>query len=161
MRTVRCSGRLSCHACTLSCMSSFHAHPRHTHHPPQYMPHTMHTHPPCMPPPPTVDRILDTRLWKIYLSATSFADGNKILVVCSLQLQALTCTSPPRTSSRLFMKEGTSRYPAPSSGTNSTPSSIPSYGTSCHMMKRHSIRYVWGMDITRNKEYREGFVCLG
>ena len=27
--------------------------------------------------PPAVDRILDTRLWKHYLSATSFADGNK------------------------------------------------------------------------------------
>ena len=28
----------------------------------------------CTPP---LDRILDTRLWKHYLSATSFADGNK------------------------------------------------------------------------------------
>ena len=29
-----------------------------------------------MPPPPTPDRILDIRLWKHYLSTTSFADGN-------------------------------------------------------------------------------------
>ena len=28
-------------------------------------------------PPPTVDRILDTRLWKHYLSATTVADGNE------------------------------------------------------------------------------------
>ena len=32
--------------------------------------------PACTEADPPVDRILDTRLWKHYLSATSFADGN-------------------------------------------------------------------------------------
>ena len=31
---------------------------------------------------PPVDRILDTRLWKHYLSATSFADGEKFEKAC-------------------------------------------------------------------------------
>ena len=98
MHTVRCSGRLSCHAAP-----HCHAYPPATHAP------TMHP-PPCMPPPcsppathappppcmatlpcmlplamhpphacPPVDRILDTRLWKHYLPATTVADGNNRL----------------------------------------------------------------------------------
>ena len=34
----------------------------------------------CTPPPPHVDRILDTRFGKQYLSATLFADGNDSLM---------------------------------------------------------------------------------
>ena len=37
----------------------------------------------CVCTPPPVDRIIDTRLWKHYLSATSFADGNN----CQLRLE--------------------------------------------------------------------------
>ena len=94
MRTIRLSGRLSCHACPmphipltmhmppamhalppcmlLPCMPPTHA-PCHTcppsHMPPSPMPLATHAH-------PLVDRILDTRLWKHYLSATTVADGN-------------------------------------------------------------------------------------
>ena len=91
MRTVRCCGHLSCHTCLLPCIPPVMHTPHHAH--PCHIPH--HTHPlPCMPPchahpathahchahphhaHPPVDRILDTCLWKHYLSATIVADGN-------------------------------------------------------------------------------------
>ena len=98
MRTVHCSGRLSCHACPppmphmspamhapLPCTPYFHACPP-PHMPPPCMSLTMHaphhTPIPCTPPTthalPPVDRIPDTRLWKHYLSATTVADGKKL-----------------------------------------------------------------------------------
>ena len=75
-----------CHACLPA------THVSQPHMPPCHacLP-TTHAPLPCMSPchkcltaiqaphhahPPLVDRILDTRLWKHYLSATSFADGN-------------------------------------------------------------------------------------
>ena len=81
MRTVRCSGRLSCHACPLPyharllpCMPPYHMCP-----PPEYTSPAMHppaTHTP--PPPFHVDRILDTRLWKHYLMfVTKFNEFSK------------------------------------------------------------------------------------
>ena len=36
---------------------------------------------------PPVDRILDTRLWKHYLSATSFADGNNDNFILAVPLE--------------------------------------------------------------------------
>ena len=81
-----------CHACPLP-----HTHPLATHAPPamhvhplQCMPSAMHTpcHTcplathvplPCMPPTThalPVNRMTDRQVWKHYLSATSFADGN-------------------------------------------------------------------------------------
>ena len=43
----------------------------------QHIPPTTHSPPPThMPAHPPLDRILDTRLWKHYLSATTVADGN-------------------------------------------------------------------------------------
>ena len=95
IHTVRCSGRLSCHAHPLAMHTpSCHAHPPpamhapaihaptmhapcHTHPPAMHAPH--HAHPlPCTPPP--VDRIFDTRLWKHYLSATTVADDNNTFI---------------------------------------------------------------------------------
>ena len=90
MHTIRCSGRLSCHACSAPAMHApSHAHPLHaspTHAPPMHT-SPMHSHvptctPPCIPhtcPPvmhaPAVDRMYDRHVGKHYLSATSFADG--------------------------------------------------------------------------------------
>ena len=90
MRTIRCSGRLSCPAHPLLwCMPpamtcpSYHASPPATHIPCHACPPpTTHkislaTHaPPAMHPPPPVDRRNDTRLWKHYFSVTTVADGN-------------------------------------------------------------------------------------
>ena len=39
----------------------------------------------CTPPPPPVDRILDTRLWKHYLPATTVADGKNSVVLYSVR----------------------------------------------------------------------------
>ena len=81
-----------CHTYPPLCMPLCHAHPPpppHTMHAPHHtclhlpcMPTAMHTPLPHMPPPtmhatPPVDKILDTCLWKHYLSATTVADGNK------------------------------------------------------------------------------------
>ena len=74
MRTLRCRGGLSCHACR----PPRHAHPTAMHTPTPFTMHapfTMHT-PLCHTCPP-MDRILDIHLWKHYLSATTVADGNK------------------------------------------------------------------------------------
>ena len=68
MRTIRCSGRLSCHTHPLPCMPPCHAHlPCHA------CPSLLCT-PPCHAYPPPVNRILDTCLWKHYLSTTTAAD---------------------------------------------------------------------------------------
>ena len=73
MRTIRCSGHLSCHA-----------HPPDMHAPLSCM-HTPLPHmPPCQVCPlphlhPSIDRMNDTRLWKHYLSTTTLADGNKYI----------------------------------------------------------------------------------
>ena len=118
MRTIHCSGRLSCHTCPLptththchayplphmpachtcclpctcplshmppchKCLPATHA-PCHAHVPYHTCSPAMHAPPPptvCVPPPathtPSIDRILDTRLWKHNLSATTVADGN-------------------------------------------------------------------------------------
>ena len=85
MRTVRCSARLYCHACLpyhaypLLCMPLLPCSPPTTHAPchAHPLPH-MHV-PQPRTPPPTVDRRNDTCLWKHYLSATTVADGNKIM----------------------------------------------------------------------------------
>ena len=106
MCTVHCSGCFSCYAgspsppCTpptthapLPCMHPCHTCPLPCTPP---MPPLPCTPLPCMPPathtplscmwhapsamqapPPPLNRILDTRLWKHYISATSFAGGNK------------------------------------------------------------------------------------
>ena len=59
--TQPCMPSHHCHACPLPCMP----------------PPTMHTQPPIThASPPPMNRILDTCFWKLYLSATSFADGN-------------------------------------------------------------------------------------
>ena len=78
MRTIRCIGRLSCHACPLPHMPPCHAWPRYAH------PFAMHAPLlPCMPP--FVTHALpcgqnDRCLWKHYLSATTVADGNYALM---------------------------------------------------------------------------------
>ena len=94
MHTICCSGHLSCHTCpmpnmsptmytTLPCMSPAKHTPCHTC-PLPCMPSTPTTYATChaCPPPhmpPSVDRILDTCLWKHYLSATTVADGKNYL----------------------------------------------------------------------------------
>ena len=65
MRTMRCSGRrggVSQHALGRGVSAWGVSAPVHA---------GIHT------PPPSVDRILDTRLWKHYLSATTVADGKE------------------------------------------------------------------------------------
>ena len=82
--------------------------PRHARPPPHMLPTThppaMHVPQPCMTPPtmhaslscmptlPLVYRILDIHFWKHYLSATSFADGNKgkEVPLCTLEYEQLT-----------------------------------------------------------------------
>ena len=94
--------------CTPSAMhASLPCTPPATHapHPPSCMPSTTHTtamhtpccawppamHAPCLTcsprraPLPSVDRIIDTRLWKHYLSATTVADGKNVLQNIHLQ----------------------------------------------------------------------------
>ena len=113
-----------CHACPLSCKPPCHAHPCHAcppamHTPQPQIPPAMHaattdallpctppaTHAPlpCMSPLPCMptchaclnppasspgqkDRILETRLWKHYLSATTVADGNDTLCIQASQV---------------------------------------------------------------------------
>ena len=68
MRTARCNCRFSCHARN-ACppIPTMHT-PLPRTHPCHTCPPATHTPLPCTPPP---DRILDTRLWKYYLAATS------------------------------------------------------------------------------------------
>ena len=63
MRTVRCSGRL--------------------------MGEGLVSAQGCTPPPTPVNRILDTRLWKHYLSATLFADGKYPRIVWTIVIGTL------------------------------------------------------------------------
>ena len=125
MHTVRCSGRLSCHAhplplqhtppvmhAPLPCMPLPCTAPYHPWPPAMHMLPAIHaplphmppaTHSPChacslpcmpLPPPcmpcvhaPTVDRILNTRFWKHYLSATTVQTvkiwWNKTVIYCA------------------------------------------------------------------------------
>ena len=114
IRTVRCRGCLSCYT-RLPTPSTMHAPLRPTcplpHMPPllhvpppsplhHACPHyhicspSSHTLPsPCIIPPPTMDRILDTRLWKHYLSVTTVGDGNEFLMLWNIPLfLARSCT---------------------------------------------------------------------
>ena len=91
MPTVRCSDHLSCQA-HMPPSPAIHI-PCHTHPchacppatnalPTMHAPCHTHTHAlPCIPPchthPFPLDRILGTRLWKHYLSATTVEDGNQ------------------------------------------------------------------------------------
>ena len=82
MRTVCYSGHLSYHARTRPLPHM----PLAMHAPPAM--HAPTTHAPCHACPPAthvppLDRILDTRLWKHYLSATTVADGNHSLWIYS------------------------------------------------------------------------------
>ena len=86
MRTVRCSCHLSYHSHSL-CHAPPSMHAPSSHH---TWPPTCHACPlPCTPltmnaPPPvtTVGRVLDTPLWKHYISATTVADGNHGKAIC-------------------------------------------------------------------------------
>ena len=61
---------------------------RHEAPQPPHMPPLPRTPPPNIPP----DRILDTRLWKHYLSATLFADGKMFKDVLRTEIPASTST---------------------------------------------------------------------
>ena len=102
MRTIHCSGHLSCYACPLTtpppplpCMPPCHARP-----PPL----------PCTSPATHVPMSTDRRLWKHYFSATTVADGNdgtnghevktlrvnRPLYVCIFHTQNYLCFVWPR-----------------------------------------------------------------
>ena len=97
MRTVRCSGHLSCHACPHHAHLPSHTCPPCQTYPPPHMP-PCHACPLCyvcpfimhgplhracpslphMPPFTPLPHTHDRRLWNQYLSATTVADGNYV-----------------------------------------------------------------------------------
>ena len=89
MRTVRSSSRLLGGVYISACWDTHTPGPGPGHPPPG-------RHPRSYTPRPPVDRILDTHLWKHYVSATSFADGKndtatmlEFQVVCEFKISRI------------------------------------------------------------------------